>query len=272
MLLDPMLDIFSTEEQGEIKGYIANLYKDIFPEQSITNHFYNYVGSISHEMPLALLRQFLAPPSSLLDIGSGFGTFATLAINAGYHCTAIEPSVFEVEMARRRLRRLQPSLNADNIFLHGEVRDLAANCETFDAITLWNVLEHIPNTYEALCICAKLLKSRGYIFIICLNYFTFRDEAHYQIPWSPFCFFYKKKFINKIRAMSRDQSYFHNCTVPVTNWGIIFYLWKIGFTIYDFSGIRISLRASKTFSVILKRLKLLSPFVHSVCLVAQKDA
>lgn len=271
MQIDPMLSPFSPSEKNTIKAYLSKRYENIFPLQNIENHFYNYVGSASHEMPVALLNQFLAPSSSVLDIGSGFGTFATLAIGAGYQCTAIEPAAFEVEMARCRLRRLYPMLDAENIFRVGKAHDLAELHETFDAVTLWNVLEHIPNTRNTLELCSSLLKSHGRIFIVCPNYFSFRKEAHYQISWSPFSYFCNRIFIKQIESNGRVPSYFEHETVQVTNWSILFLLWRLGFTIYDFSGIRISFRASKSLSVMMRRMAALSPLAHSVCVIAQKD-
>jgi len=93
----------------------------------------------------------------LLDVGCASGLFLSHALQYGWNVTGIEPNERLCEEARR-------SLNGK-----GEVQ--CATLETvhlegsFDAIALWDVLEHVPNPQGFLRACRQLLQPNGYLFL-----------------------------------------------------------------------------------------------------------
>ena len=89
---------------------------------------------------LTLLSPMVVPPATLLDAGAGRGRFVAAARHRGFEALGLEPSARGVETA---LALGVPVLAADI-----STADLAAG--SFDAITLWHVLEHLDEPGAAL--------------------------------------------------------------------------------------------------------------------------
>jgi SAM-dependent methyltransferase len=96
----------------------------------------------------------LGPPGGrLLDIGAGRGRFVAAASAAGWSAEGIEPSARGVEAARAQYGvELEPSALSD-----------AAG--TYDAVSLWHVLEHLDDPGEALAHVASLLSPGGVLLV-----------------------------------------------------------------------------------------------------------
>lgn len=56
---------------------------------------------------------------------------------------------------------------------------------TFDVITLWHVLEHVPNFHELIEALAQNLKQTGTIFIAVPNRNSW-DARHYKTTWAAY--------------------------------------------------------------------------------------
>ncbi|MGB2728974.1 MAG: class I SAM-dependent methyltransferase [Halobacteriota archaeon] len=95
----------------------------------------------------------------LLDIGSGTGEFLRYMMNAGWSVIGIEPSEESVQVASSELTIYTTSLE-EFIATHPDYKN------KFDAITLLNVLEHVPNPVEFLKHTKKLLKPRTGVICI----------------------------------------------------------------------------------------------------------
>jgi SAM-dependent methyltransferase len=93
----------------------------------------------------------------LLDVGCASGLFLLEAKQAGWDVTGIEPNEALCEDARE-------ILNGE-----GDIRcttlDMARLASGFDAITLWDVLEHVPDPQTFLQLCRSLLRSDGCLFL-----------------------------------------------------------------------------------------------------------
>ena len=93
----------------------------------------------------------------LLDVGCASGAFLSRAADAGWSVVGVEPAEVLCAKAKEALRG------------RGEVLCLTlqqANLppSSFDALTLWDVLEHVPDPLTFLKHCASLLKPGGYLF------------------------------------------------------------------------------------------------------------
>lgn len=84
---------------------------------------------------LELVRRY-RPSGRLLDVGCHVGTFLTLAEAAGYEVAGVEPSRWGSEIARGRIGG----------HVHcGAVEDAPLPEGGYDVITLWDVIEHLPD-------------------------------------------------------------------------------------------------------------------------------
>ncbi len=97
------------------------------------------------------IASIVKPPARVLDVGCDHGFFLDDARRYGYAVTGVEPSVRAREYAQRIGLEVYPSLD------HVTGR--------FSAITLWHVLEHIPDPYSTLILLRDMLESDGVIAI-----------------------------------------------------------------------------------------------------------
>lgn len=91
----------------------------------------------------------------LLDVGCHIGVLVEVAQSRGWSATGVEPSVWAARMAHDR------GLNVINSTLAGA--NLPSN--HFDAVTLWDVIEHLTNPRADLKQVHRILKPGGVIAI-----------------------------------------------------------------------------------------------------------
>ncbi len=111
----------------------------------------------------------------LLDVGSGTGAFAQTMIEAGWKVTGLEPDDTARTVALNKF-----GLQLDD---PKTLFDLTEN--TFDAITMWHVLEHVHNLHGYLEQYQKILKPEGKLVIAVPNY-TSSDATSYQEYWAAY--------------------------------------------------------------------------------------
>jgi len=95
-------------------------------------------------------------PGSLLDVGAGTGLFVEASVRAGWRAIGVETSPAAVRIARTITRAS---------VIQGRVEELSFE-ESFDAVTLWDVLEHLPDPRAMLIRIRDLLRNRG---IVCIS-------------------------------------------------------------------------------------------------------
>ena len=76
------------------------------------------------------------PDGHLLDVGCHVGTFLTIAEQAGYEVAGVEPSRWGSEIARTRI---------NGPVRCGAIEDAPLPEGGYDVITLWDVIEHLPD-------------------------------------------------------------------------------------------------------------------------------
>jgi len=105
---------------------------------------------------LEWVARFVPPGSSLLDVGANFGHFIREA-QKQYSAIGIEPSASVVSWGRQHLdvRLERGSIEADNPAYAGR----------FGAITMFDVIEHLPDPRAALQRCGRYLTRGGHLFI-----------------------------------------------------------------------------------------------------------
>jgi 2-polyprenyl-3-methyl-5-hydroxy-6-metoxy-1,4-benzoquinol methylase len=104
-----------------------------------------------------------APPARVLDCGAGGGEFSYLLTSRGYRLTGIEPNDGYREYARTEYGvDLRPGTLDDSDFGPRE----------FDLITIFHVLEHVPDPRAALQRLAGWLKPGGHLYIEVPNALT----------------------------------------------------------------------------------------------------
>ena len=89
---------------------------------------------------------------SLLDIGCGNGEFAERMLKKGWNVQCVEKSIVAAKRAEKRIGRGKIKV--------GEVTEVEIK-SSFNIITAWHVLEHVPNPFEFVQKIGLWLKPKG---------------------------------------------------------------------------------------------------------------
>ena len=108
----------------------------------------------------------------LLDIGCGTGDFLVEAKNQGWSVLGFEPNEDAKQLAKNK-----GVLFTEDIFTLPE--------NSFDAVTMWHVLEHVPNLQEYITNLKRIIKPNGTIIIAVPNYKSY-DAKYYNRFWAAY--------------------------------------------------------------------------------------
>ncbi len=106
---------------------------------------------------LAWIETYERPPGRLLDIGCAMGAFLSIARDNGWQCHGVERSAYAASVARQRHSGIE-------IFA-GRLRDKGYPSGFFDVITMWDVIEHLPDPLEELKEVRRILKPGGLLLV-----------------------------------------------------------------------------------------------------------
>lgn len=112
---------------------------------------------------------------SLLDIGAGTGAFLHHMKEKEWMVEGVEPDSGAINRAAREY----------NIQLNHSQELFSFPEQTFDAITMWHVLEHVHDLHAYIRQIKKLMKPGATIFIAVPNYTSY-DAEHYQSAWAAY--------------------------------------------------------------------------------------
>jgi len=105
---------------------------------------------------LDLIESHGGPQGSLLDVGCATGSFLSLAKAKGWRCSGVEVSAFAAAQARER--------TGCEVFC-GKLEDAPFADGSFDVITMWDLLEHLPDPLQGLEKARRLLKPNGLLLV-----------------------------------------------------------------------------------------------------------
>lgn len=145
-------------------------------KKGLINSMYHFVRKRTLRGKRKLVEKYTRlSAGKILDIGAGTGAFLHIMEQAGWEATGLEPD----ETARENAQQLyglslQPP---EELFNPGS--------KTFDAITLWHVLEHVHDLHAYMGQLKKILKPTGSLFIAVPNY-TCYDAKVYNQFWAAY--------------------------------------------------------------------------------------
>jgi len=136
---------------------------------------YHVVRNISLKRKLKLINSFLSEEKKLLDIGCGTGDFLQVAQQNNWAVSGIEPNY--------EARKIANTKTNNSVYNIEKLLEFPQH--SFHVITLWHVLEHLPNLNEHISILKSLLKKDGMLIIAVPNYKSY-DANYYKNFWAAF--------------------------------------------------------------------------------------
>ena len=140
-------------------------------KRSLFEKMYHFIKNIALKNKLNLINSE-SQKGTLLDIGAGTGDFLVVAKKDGWEITGIEPG------EKPRNIAIQKGVSFAN-----NLEALADN--SFDVITMWHVLEHVPDLEFQIKELKRLIKPNGTILIAVPNFNSF-DANYYGKFWAAF--------------------------------------------------------------------------------------
>lgn len=163
--LEKLPDYYKSEDYISHTDNKRNLFEKI----------YYLVKLISMKRKLRIINPFAQTNKKLLDFGCGTGDFLKIAQENKWDITGIEPNSRARAIANKKTNNL--------VYGTEELINLKPN--SFNVITLWHVLEHLPKFEEQIIILKKLLKPNGALIIAVPNFKSY-DAQYYQSFWAAY--------------------------------------------------------------------------------------
>ncbi len=168
LLTDPQPEIENLYKYYESDEYISHTDS----KKGIISFLYQKVKKQALQKKSKLIYSLNCGAGKLLDIGAGTGEFLKFVKKNGWEINGVEPN-----------KRARDLANKKEVDLKVDIDDFKG--KTFDVITLWHVLEHLPNLEDIIIKIEDLLKPGGTLIIAVPNYKSF-DAKHYKSNWAAF--------------------------------------------------------------------------------------
>ncbi|SHF84324.1 Methyltransferase domain-containing protein [Flavobacterium fluvii] len=174
---DETLDMLITHPQPSLenlgKYYESEDYiSHTDNKRSLFEKLYHFIKSIALKNKLNLINSLQPNKGRILDIGAGTGDFLSVAKNNGWKTIGVEPSDRAKAIAKNK-----------GVSFVEETSELENH--SFDVISMWHVLEHVPDLDKQIKELKRLLKPTGTLIIAVPNFKSF-DAKHYGKFWAAF--------------------------------------------------------------------------------------
>jgi 2-polyprenyl-3-methyl-5-hydroxy-6-metoxy-1,4-benzoquinol methylase len=174
---DQTMDMLVTYPQPSLEN-LGKYYESVDyishtdSKRSLFEKAYHFVKSIALKNKLNLINSLQPNKGRILDIGAGTGDFLSVAKQNGWQTVGVEPS----EKAKAIAIKKEVSFVEDTAELESH---------SFDVITMWHVLEHVPNLDNQIQELKRLLKTNGSLIVAVPNFKSF-DAKHYGAFWAAY--------------------------------------------------------------------------------------
>lgn len=174
---DETLDMLITSPQPNLEN-LGKYYESVDyishtdSKRSLFEKLYHFIKSIALKNKLNLVNSLQPNKGKILDIGAGTGDFLSVAKNDGWQTVGVEPSEKAKAIAKNK-----------GVSFVEQTSELENN--SFDVISMWHVLEHVPDLDAQIKELKRLLKPSGTLIIAVPNFKSF-DAIHYGKFWAAY--------------------------------------------------------------------------------------
>jgi 2-polyprenyl-3-methyl-5-hydroxy-6-metoxy-1,4-benzoquinol methylase len=143
--------------------------------RGLFNSIYQRVRTYTLGRKYSLVKSY-GRVNSVLDFGCGTGHFLDYCRKKGLESYGVEPSDSARDIALK-----------EGLKVVSDIREFESKVsrETFDAISLWHVLEHIPNLNETIDFLKSKMNKDSNLFIAVPNH-TSLDAKYYKEYWAAY--------------------------------------------------------------------------------------
>ncbi len=141
-------------------------------QRSLFEKLYHFIKNIALKSKLHLINSLQPNKGRILDIGAGTGDFLAVAKKEGWQTIGVEPSTKAKSIA----------INKGVSFVESTT-ELENN--SFDVISMWHVLEHVPDLDKQIKELKRLLKPTGTLIVAVPNFKSF-DAKQYGKFWAAY--------------------------------------------------------------------------------------
>lgn len=133
---------------------------------------YQFIKKINLQKKLKLINYWNIEEGKILDFGAGTGEFMLFAKNHGWKTFCLETNIKATELGKNK-----------GLCYANSIEDFEDHF--FDVITLWHVLEHVPNFDETIHILKHKLKPDGTLIVAVPNFKSY-DAQFYGQFWAAY--------------------------------------------------------------------------------------
>jgi 2-polyprenyl-3-methyl-5-hydroxy-6-metoxy-1,4-benzoquinol methylase len=141
-------------------------------KRTLFEKMYHFIKRRAIKNKLRLIEQHQPVKGKILDIGAGTGDFLLEAKNKNWETVGVEPNEKAKLIAIKK-----------GVLFADTIEKLESN--SFDVITLWHVLEHVPDVVHQVAELKRLLKPSGTLIIAVPNFKSF-DAKYYKTFWAAY--------------------------------------------------------------------------------------
>jgi 2-polyprenyl-3-methyl-5-hydroxy-6-metoxy-1,4-benzoquinol methylase len=181
LVFDEVLELYKTEPQPSLEKLPSYYESEDYishtdAKRNLFEKIYHWVRTYMLSKKMALVDfQTKSDGKKVLDIGCGTGDFLAMAKKYKWEIAGVEPDV--------QARNIAKEKTGIEIHENNWLESIEEN--TFDAITLWHVLEHVPDVEAQIALLKKIIKPSGTIFVAVPN-FKSHDAKHYKQFWAAY--------------------------------------------------------------------------------------
>jgi len=168
LITSPQPDLENLGKYYESEDYISHTDN----KRSLFEKAYHVVKNIALKNKLNLINKQQSQKGKILDIGAGTGDFLLTAKNDGWETVGVEPSDRAKEIAKKK-----------GISFVEQISELENH--SFDVITMWHVLEHVPDLQLQIQELKRLLKPTGTLIVAVPNFKSY-DAKYYNEFWAAY--------------------------------------------------------------------------------------
>ncbi|HUH46035.1 MAG TPA: class I SAM-dependent methyltransferase [Arenibacter sp.] len=175
LIYEPKTDMLITHPRPkeldryyESEGYISHTDS----KETLMDKMYQFIKRFNLGFKLRIIKRYRTQSKTLLDVGAGTGDFLVAAQKKGWKIVGVEPNKPAADKALSKKVVVLPNINS-------------VPTQKFNIITLWHVLEHLPDLDAQIGNLIRLLEKDGALIIAVPNYKSY-DAQYYKEYWAAY--------------------------------------------------------------------------------------